>query len=99
MSFVTEKPVGAVRKRRRCDVCCQTIEIGEPAIRWAGMTDGDFGSFIFHPECRTAEIAYNQMASSACGEWYSLNHDREEDDNAWILAEHPIVAARMGIKP
>lgn len=97
MSFNREYDVKAVRKSRRCDVCRAPIEIGFPAIRWVGMIDDEFGTLIFHPDCRGAEIAYNRMTNCNWDEWYSLASDLEPDDHAWLLDEWPAVAARMGI--
>lgn len=96
MSFVTEKPIKAVRKARPCEACATMVNAGEAAISWAGNYDGDFTAVIYHPDCRAAEIAYNAMVANHWEDWAALT-DMEEEDNAWLLAEHPSVAARLGI--
>ena len=98
MSFASETPVKAVRKRKACDGCGRHIEIGEPAIRWAGLTDGDFGTAIYHPDCREAELAYNNdlLECQWGDDWYPI-HEIDRDDWPWLIEAHPTVAARMGI--
>jgi len=97
MSFIREYPVKAVRKRHRCEACRKHIEIGQPATRWAGMTDGQFGNVIYHPDCREAEVAFNSTKDWRYGdEWYPL-YELESDDHEWLRAEFPVVAVRMGI--
>lgn len=98
MSFVSETKVKAVRKRHRCDGCGQHIDIGQPATRWAGLADGDFGTAIFHPECREAEVALNHKNDWRWGDdWWRLC-DMEREDREWLIEERPIVAERMGIR-
>jgi len=98
MSFHSETKVKAVRKRHQCDGCSRLIEIGEPAIRWAGLTDGDFGTAIYHPECREAEVAYNRDVLDwlYSDDWYPL-HDIERESWAWLVEAHPVAAARLNI--
>jgi len=98
MGFYTETNVKAVRKRHVCDGCGRHIEIGEPAIRWAGTTDGDFGTAIYHPDCRAAEVALNNdiLGFRSGDDWCPLS-DLEHEDRPWLLEAHPTVAARMGI--
>lgn len=97
VSFVTETDVKAVRKRHRCDGCGAHIEIGEPAKRWAGMTDGEFGTAIYHPDCRAAEVRLNDLAGWGFGDdWYPLS-DAGREDWPWLIEEFPAVAARMNI--
>lgn len=94
MSFITEREVKSVRKRHLCCACDKWIEIGEAAVNWCGVTDGDFGAFYYHPECRSAEIAINREYRLNSDEWMSLR-DAESDDRPWIKAEHPLVYLRM----
>jgi hypothetical protein len=96
VSFVTEKPVGAVRKRHLCSACDKWIEIGEPAVNWAGTTDGDFSSVHYHPDCREAEIAFNRHAQTDryADEWQGLL-DAEPEDRPWIKANWPLPYLRM----
>jgi hypothetical protein len=98
MSFTRETTVKAVRKRHRCDGCLTFIDIGQPAERWAGMTDGEFGTAIYHPECRAAETAYNCdiLDVHSGDDWTPLN-EIEDESRPWLIEDHPVVAARMGI--
>lgn len=52
--FVATTPIKASRKRRRCDWCGEWIEIGEPAVKAAGIYEGDFTWSKFHTECAAA---------------------------------------------
>lgn len=99
MAFHTETPVKAVRKRHCCDGCGKHIEIGQSAVRWAGLTDGDFGTCIYHPECRAAELAYNLdvLGYLYLDDWYPIS-EIEHEDWPWLIESHPVVAERMGIQ-
>lgn len=98
MSFASTRTVKAVRKAHKCVGCDRMIEIGQPAERWSGMTDGDFASVIYHVDCRAAEIELNKLASTDWDEWMGLA-DIEDDDWDWLIEEYPAVAARMGLPP
>lgn len=99
MSFAVETPVKAVRKAYHCDGCNRQITVGSPATRWAGLTEGDFGTAIYHPECREAEVAYNREAGWQWGDdWYPLS-EIEPEDRPWLAAEYPLAAQRLGIAP
>lgn len=96
MTFVSERTVKAVRKRHRCDGCGRHIEAGQSATRWAGLTDGDFNTAIYHPDCREAELAMNALIGTQYGdEWWPLS-EIETDDRPWLIETFPAVAARMG---
>lgn len=96
MAFINERTIKATRKRHLCIACDKFIEIGEPAVNWAGVTDGDFSSVHYHPECRAAEIDYNHeyLGGGWPDEWACLR-DCEPDDRPWIKANHPIAYLRM----
>lgn len=97
MGFSSETKVNAVRKSRRCDACGKFVEIGQPAIKWAGTTDGDFGTLIYHPDCRAAELALNELHGTWSNEdWIGL-WDFDWDDADWLIDQFPEVAARKGI--
>ncbi len=51
MSFCHDRPVGAVRKARRCYWCGEMIEVGQPAVRSSGEHEGDFHCSYMHCEC------------------------------------------------
>lgn len=97
MSFYSERTIKATRKRHLCDGCNQPIEVGSSAVRWAGMTDGDFGAAVYHPDCREAEVEMNRtiLGYSYGDEWWPL-HDIEREDRPWLVKAFPAVAARMG---
>jgi hypothetical protein len=95
VSFISEKPIKAVRKVHVCSACDKWIEIGEPAVNWCGVTDGDFGSVHYHPDCRKAEVAYNrEYLDSYYDEWVSLA-EAEHDDRPWIKENWPVPYLRM----
>lgn len=96
MSFYRETSVKAVRKARPCLGCGCMIAVGEAALDVAGHYEGDFWSGSFHHECRAAEVALNDLHEVYPGEWMNLG-DIEWDDWEWLLADHPVTAARMGI--
>ena len=96
MSFTREHDVKAVRKQHRCDTCGKMIDVGARAVRWSGMTDGDFGSAIFHPDCRAAEIELNREAGGDANEWYRLAEEAPRD-LTWLWKDYPGVAKRLGV--
>lgn len=97
MTFVAETTVKAVRKRHVCDGCGRHIDIGQPAQRWAGLTDGDFGTAIYHLDCRAAETALNDMhGTHYADEWVGLVVI-DDEDWPWLAETYPAVAERMGI--
>jgi hypothetical protein len=96
VSFSNEWTVKAGRVQKTCCACPIKIEIGQPAVHWTGMTDGDFAAVSYHPECRAAEIAFNNLRGTYGDEWDSLD-EMEPEDREWLLAKHPIVAARFGM--
>lgn len=97
MSFVNEQAIKATRKLHTCDTCSKRIEIGSPAATWAGKHDGEFQYGIMHPECRAAEVEFNDLLDYRAGDDWTPLSDIESDMHEWLLAEHPIVAARMGV--
>lgn len=86
----------AAAKAHRCDECPQPIEIGQRFVRWAGLTDGDFGTYKAHAECRAAVIEMNKNYGTSWDEWVTLD-DMEAEDYAWLREDHPVVAARFGL--
>ena len=97
MSLWRESAVKATRKRHTCEGCLTAIEAGSAAYRYVGMNlDGDFCAGIMHPECRVAEVALNKLMDLNWDEWACLS-ELEDEDKPWLLAEHPVVAARMRV--
>lgn len=96
MGFACETEHTAA-KRHQCDECPAPIEVGQRFIRWAGTTDGDFGTYRAHVECRAAAIALNNLNEIRdADEWMNLS-DLESEDHDWLCEEHPIVAERLGL--
>lgn len=96
MGFSSETMVKGVRKQHVCDGCGKRIETGTPAVRWSGMTDGEFGTCIYHPDCRAAEVALNDVHGWGYGDdWMGLS-DLEHDDLPWLAETYPAVYQRMG---
>jgi len=93
-----ERTIKAVRKRHQCVGCLRFLEPGEPAKTWIGINDGDFNAVYYHPDCREAEIALNDLHDYRFhDEWLPL-HEIDGEDAPWLIAEHPAVAARVGLK-
>ena len=61
------------RKPHQCAGCLQTIAPGEKYVRWAGLTDGDFGTCAYHADCRGWEIFLCQEAALRDDEWQPLH--------------------------
>jgi hypothetical protein len=96
VSFTRETLVKSVRKRHVCDGCGRHIQIGGPASRWAGMTDGDFGTAIYHPDCRAAEVELNDNRDWRYGDdWWPLG-EIEHEEWPWLIESYPAVAERIG---
>lgn len=97
MSFASERQVKATQKAHRCDACFKQIHAGGPAVRWSGMSDGEFHACIYHVDCREAELKLNGLSGYRFGDdWMGLE-DRDHQDEPWLLEEFPEVAARLGI--
>jgi hypothetical protein len=82
------------RKAHRCSGCCQPIAPGESYVRWAGMTDGDFGTAAYHPDCRAWEIFLGQAANLYQDEW-TLLHEFVTEDRASLDGAPESVRARF----
>ena len=99
MTFTSETVVQKTRKPHRCSACRAIIPTGEAMVRWAGMTDGEFGTAEYHTDCREAEIAINRLYDNHASEWVSLGNF-EPEDVPWLQATFPVVAMRLsGARP
>ena len=97
MTFTRENVIKATRKRHVCAGCNKFIEVGESAINWAGMTDCEFNSVHYHPDCRAAECALNDLHDNhRYGDWMNLV-DIDEEDLPWLEIEHPLVFRRLSL--
>jgi len=54
MRSFQHKSVKKSRKRKRCDWCSETINIGQPYHSYRLVTFGDAGTVRMHPECLQA---------------------------------------------
>ena len=95
MSFANERNVKAVRKEHVCDGCNRKIEIGQPATRWSGVVDGDFSIAIYHPDCRQAEVAMNDLLGwQHLDDWYPL-HEADANERDALRERFPAAIARL----
>jgi hypothetical protein len=95
MSFINEKAIKAVRKAHRCEGCWKRIDLGQPAINWAGLVDCDFHSNYYHPECRAAEIALNALRDTGFHDDWNMLHEADREEYPWLKKEHPVAYLRL----
>lgn len=87
MGFCNEKLVTA-RKRHLCDACLKPINPGEQYLRAAGVSNGDFWSGAYHPDCREWEIETNREAHGYFSDdWTPLHEHVTECDE--VLNDAP----------
>ena len=97
MGFYSQTPINAIRKARQCDGCGRLVETGCSALKCAGVEDGQFWSATYHNDCRSAEIALNELHDIRFDdEWMPLS-DIDWEDYPWLIKGFPEVAARMNI--
>ena len=58
MSFHNEMAVKRTRRTLSCHWCNEKINAGEPSVFTSGMSDGEFYSGRYHPECAAAITRY-----------------------------------------
>jgi hypothetical protein len=96
--YWTHRNIKATRKTHTCEGCGKKIPAGSSAYYWAGDCDGDFYSCYYHDDCRAAEVSWNEAREAWGDEYDSLCAVRDEpEDVAWLVENHPEVAARMGL--
>ena len=99
--FTRETTIKATRKPHACCCCHTLIEAGSPAKYFAQKYDGDFHSGHMHPDCCSAEVAWNDLMDTLGEDWNPLDtikdSDDAEDNCAWLAEKFPAVAARLGI--
>lgn len=96
MTFLREQTVKSTRRVHRCEACGQPMAIGSEAYRWFGVVEGQFYSIIYHPDCREAENALNDLHETWGDEWIGLC-DLDPEDHTWLAETYPAVAARKGV--
>ena len=67
MSFNSSREIKACRKPHRCHWCDELIAKGQPAVRVAGVWDGDFGHSHYHPECNASYLTMDWKEREASG--------------------------------
>lgn len=103
--FFSSRTIKAVRKERHCESCGGKIAVGQPAEYFATKQEGDMFCWHAHPECRAAEVAFNDHISSDVDDflwlWQAKDvayHDSDEAMEAslaWLREHHPIAAGRI----
>jgi len=96
IEFSSEYTVKATKKEHKCGICGQTIDKGQAAVRWSSKQDGEFMSYIWHTDCREAEIALNKLYDSDWDDWSTVTYDMQREDLPWLKAEFPKVFERLG---
>lgn len=101
MTTLTSKDIKAVRKPHCCEQCNKMIAVGEPAEYNFGIWEGEpFGTYT-HIECNAAANEYAELNDLWFEEypWFQFMDDSEHGHHAWLLEKHPVVAARLNVKP
>jgi len=70
MSFLSQRSVARSRKRKRCALCHERIEVGDPKVVRNGTDGGDFWTMHMHPECED----YESPATVDC-DWYECGFE------------------------
>lgn len=93
------RDIKSVRKPHVCEQCERTIQAGDPAKYHFGIWEGYPYSVYTHPECNKAAFEYATL-NDLWGEewpWFKRMDDSECGHHAWLIANHPIVAERLGL--
>lgn len=100
MTQLSSKRIQAVRKAHCCEQCNTSIAVGEPAEYAFGIWEGYAFSSYTHPECHVAAQAYATLNDLWFEEypWFQHMDNSECDHHAWLLENHPVVAARLRVK-
>lgn len=89
VEFSSSKTVKATRKPHFCEGCEQPIDVRSPAKYYAGKFEGEFYDCYFHPDCREAQDAWNDLAGFDWDEQCHLWHLYENrDDPKFFCGEH-----------
>jgi hypothetical protein len=70
MSFLSQYNIAKCRKRKRCALCHEMIEAGEPKVVRNGTDGGDFWTMHMHPECEAYE-----SPKTVDADWYDGGFD------------------------
>lgn len=78
--FTSVRAIKACKVSRACQWCDERINVGEPAIRYCGMSyEGTFGQGFLHPECDEAEKRSRHHAR----DWDGFTPHNNERGKAW----------------
>lgn len=96
--FFNRREVTA-RKAHQCVHCGKEIAVGARYQYCAGRFDGDFQAYAEHSECFDAWLALQKHRDAHWSDDTPFLSDDSElpvDDRAWLVANHPLVADRLG---
>ena len=100
--FFSEKAIKRTARVHHCTGCNGKIEAGSPASYFATKSEGEFYSGHYHPDCRAAEIAWNELSDTWGDDYSPLNSlpgsdnaNGPDGDIAWLHDNYPDVAARL----
>ena len=89
------------RKKYRCEHCQTAIEPHTRYYKQSGVLEGEFYTFRAHEDCEQAAHDIWGHAGSMWDEGIVLIAEYEAEPNetaAFLLAEYPDVAERLGIR-
>lgn len=96
--FFTHRNIKATRNEHTCEGCAAKIAPGDPAWYFSMKDEGYFWAGHYHAECRAAECELNDLHDNRGDDWIGLASIADEpEDVAWLVDEHPAVAARMNL--
>lgn len=88
MTFEVVSKIRAVRKPHRCAYCGHRLVVGSPAIKKAGVWDGDFYSNYGHEDCLAMwNAAYNDYSDGWEGMAFNLLDAIGSDESFAIKRE------------
>jgi hypothetical protein len=98
--FHSTTDIKRTRKVHICEQCNRPISFGSPARHAAGKYEGDFYSMHMHVECDDAARAYADLNClwEEDFPWFPHMDDSEHQHHAWLRANFPIVADRLGVE-
>lgn len=107
VEFYSNGAIKATRKPHFCEGCEQPIEIGTSAKYYAGKFEGEFYDCYFHPDCREAQVAWNDLAGfdwdEHCHLWHLYENraepmffcDEHVDFSPTLAEKYPDVLRRL----
>lgn len=96
-NLILERVIHIARKVHRCDDCLLQIDPGQSYVRTRMIHEREPWTYKSHVECDNARCDLHSLWCLGPDEEISLLNDLCTHDYAYMLAEHPVVAARLGI--